>query len=142
MQTCILVNFVLHSRLGGHSSCTPKGVNALAGVRSGLQERVVLVSGELLPGFGEVVQLQRLHRHLFRFSGCAAAPAAVSRELETMIFRAHRSMREFVQELKNFEINPYETMIDGFVKPNAEDATLPEKMWADFQPETAPPPSP
>lgn len=45
-----------------------------------------------------------------------------------------QTMREFVQELKDFEANPYEDMIEGFVKPYTEGAQLPEEMWADFGP--------
>ena len=47
----------------------------------------------------------------------------------------HRqNMREFVQELKAFEKDPYEKMIEGFVKPYTEGAALPEEMWSDFGP--------
>jgi len=45
-----------------------------------------------------------------------------------------QTMAEFVQELKDFIANPYDDMIDGFVKPYTEGATLPEEMWADFGP--------
>lgn len=47
----------------------------------------------------------------------------------------HRqTMAEFVEELKEFQKNPYEDMIEGFVKPYTEGANLPEEMWADFGP--------
>lgn len=47
----------------------------------------------------------------------------------------HRqTMTDFVRELKEFEANPYERMIDGFVKPYTEGAPLPEAMEADFGP--------
>lgn len=45
-----------------------------------------------------------------------------------------QTMAEFVAELKAFEANPYDDMIEGFVKPYTEGATLPEEMWADFGP--------
>lgn len=45
-----------------------------------------------------------------------------------------QTMAEFVAELKAFEANPYEDMIEGFVKPYTEGAALPEEMWADFGP--------
>lgn len=47
----------------------------------------------------------------------------------------HRqTMAEFVTELKDFEANPYDNMIEGFVKPYTEGANLPEEMWPDFGP--------
>ncbi|MEP4197329.1 MAG: cupin-like domain-containing protein [Aliishimia sp.] len=47
----------------------------------------------------------------------------------------HRqTMAQFVQELKDFEANPYDDMIEGFVKPYTEGANLPEDMWPDFGP--------
>lgn len=47
----------------------------------------------------------------------------------------HRqTMAEFVQELKAFEANPYDKMIEGFSKPYTEGANLPEVMWPDFGP--------
>lgn len=47
----------------------------------------------------------------------------------------HRqTMADFVEELKAFEANPYEDMIEGFVKPYTEGANLPEEMWDDFGP--------
>lgn len=47
----------------------------------------------------------------------------------------HRqTMSEFVDELKKFEANPYDKMIEGFVKPYTEGANLPEAMWSDFGP--------
>ncbi len=47
----------------------------------------------------------------------------------------HRqTMAEFVRELKEFETNPYDDMIEGFVKPYTEGAHLPEEMWPDFGP--------
>ena len=47
----------------------------------------------------------------------------------------HRqTMADFVRELKEFEANPYDRMIEGFVKPYTEGATLPEAMGADFGP--------
>lgn len=47
----------------------------------------------------------------------------------------HRqNMREFVQELKAFEADPYDKMIEGFAKPYTEGAALPEEMWSDFGP--------
>ncbi|PWQ93255.1 cupin-like domain-containing protein [Leucothrix pacifica] len=45
-----------------------------------------------------------------------------------------QTMREFVEELQAFEQNPYEEMVEGFVKPYTEGASLPEAMWADFGP--------
>lgn len=45
-----------------------------------------------------------------------------------------QTMAEFVDELKAFEANPYDNMIEGFVKPYTEGANLPEEMWADFGP--------
>ncbi|WP_404405726.1 cupin-like domain-containing protein [Pelagibacterium halotolerans] len=47
----------------------------------------------------------------------------------------HRqTMAEFVAELKAFQANPYDNMIEGFVKPYTEGANLPDEMWADFGP--------
>jgi len=43
-----------------------------------------------------------------------------------------QNMREFVQELKDFMANPYDDMVEGFVKPYTEGATMPEEMWSDF----------
>ena len=43
-------------------------------------------------------------------------------------------LRELVEELKAFEANPYENMIEGFVKPYTEGASMPEAMWQDFGP--------
>ena len=48
--------------------------------------------------------------------------------------RQRQTMADFVEELKAFEANPYEEMIEGFVKPYTEGANLPEEMWADFGP--------
>ena len=45
-----------------------------------------------------------------------------------------QTMAEFVAELKAFEANPYDNMIEGFVKPYTEGAALPQEMWADFGP--------
>ena len=47
----------------------------------------------------------------------------------------HRqTMAAFVAELKAFEANPYDEMIEGFQKPYTEGANLPEEMWAEFGP--------
>lgn len=46
----------------------------------------------------------------------------------------HQNMREFVQELKEFELNPHDEIIEGFVKPYTEGAAMPEEMWPDFGP--------
>lgn len=47
----------------------------------------------------------------------------------------HRqTMAEFVEELREFQKNPYDDMIEGFVKPYTEGANLPEEMRADFGP--------
>lgn len=45
-----------------------------------------------------------------------------------------QTMSEFIDELKLFESNPYDDMIEGFVKPYTEGAPLPEAMWDDFGP--------
>ena len=45
-----------------------------------------------------------------------------------------QNMREFVQELKEFIANPHDNMVEGFVKPYTEGASLPEEMWDDFGP--------
>ena len=45
-----------------------------------------------------------------------------------------QTMAEFVQELKDFQANPYSHMIEGFVKPYTEGAIMPEAMWDDFGP--------
>lgn len=45
-----------------------------------------------------------------------------------------QNMQEFVQELKDFMANPHDDMVEGFVKPYTEGATLPEEMWPDFGP--------
>ena len=45
-----------------------------------------------------------------------------------------QTMARFVAELKEFETNPYEEIIEGFVKPYTEGAALPEEMWSDFGP--------
>lgn len=45
-----------------------------------------------------------------------------------------QNMREFVQELKEFIANPYDDMVEGFVKPYTEGRQLPEEMWDDFGP--------
>ena len=45
-----------------------------------------------------------------------------------------QTMREFVGELKEFNANPYDDMVEGFVKPYTEGAALPEEMWSDFGP--------
>ena len=45
-----------------------------------------------------------------------------------------QTMAEFVQELKEFEANPHDNMIEGFAKPYTEGARLPEAMWEDFGP--------
>ncbi len=48
---------------------------------------------------------------------------------------SHRqTMADFVAELKDFEANPYDTTIEGFVKPYTDGANLPEEMWPDFGP--------
>ena len=47
----------------------------------------------------------------------------------------HRqTMAEFVAELREFEASPYDDMIEGFVKPYTEGASLPREMWPDFGP--------
>ncbi len=45
-----------------------------------------------------------------------------------------QTMADFVHELKEYEASPYDRMIEGFVKPYTEGATLPEVMWQDFGP--------
>lgn len=45
-----------------------------------------------------------------------------------------QTMAEFIDELNAFEQNPYDEMIEGFVKPYTEGSTLPEEMWGDFGP--------
>lgn len=45
-----------------------------------------------------------------------------------------QTMAEFVAELKAFEANPYDEMIEGFVKPYTEGANLPEEMFDNFGP--------
>lgn len=47
----------------------------------------------------------------------------------------HRqTMAEFVRELREFEASPHDRMIEGFVKPYTEGASLPARMQADFGP--------
>lgn len=48
--------------------------------------------------------------------------------------RHRQTMGEFVAELKAFQANPYEDIIEGFVKPYTEGANLPKEMWPDFGP--------
>ena len=45
-----------------------------------------------------------------------------------------QTMADFVAELKKYEANHYDDMIEGFVKPYTEGANLPEEMWPDFGP--------
>ena len=45
-----------------------------------------------------------------------------------------QTMREFVEELQQFEANPYDDMIEGFAKPYTEGAMMPAEMWPDFGP--------
>ena len=45
-----------------------------------------------------------------------------------------QNMRDFVAELNEFIANPYDDMIDGFVKPYTEGALMPKEMWPDFGP--------
>ncbi|CUH80086.1 cupin-like domain-containing protein [Tropicibacter naphthalenivorans] len=45
-----------------------------------------------------------------------------------------QTMRDFVRELKDFMANPYDEMVEGFVKPYTEGAQLPQQMWDDFGP--------
>ena len=45
-----------------------------------------------------------------------------------------QTMADFIAELKEFEANPYDDMVEGFVKPYTEGATLPKEMWPDFGP--------
>lgn len=47
----------------------------------------------------------------------------------------HRqTMAEFIEELKEFEQNPYSNILEGFTKPYTEGAALPREMWDDFGP--------
>ena len=45
-----------------------------------------------------------------------------------------QTMAEFIEELKQFQAAPHDEMIEGFVKPYTEGATLPEAMWEAFGP--------
>ncbi|MEX0371456.1 MAG: cupin-like domain-containing protein, partial [Tateyamaria sp.] len=79
-------------------------------------------------------------------TGMETVPANGAWTLDTLVERygdaivrvrsaTHRqTMAEFVDELKAFQDNPYDDMIEGFVKPYTEGAALPEEMWADFGP--------
>ena len=58
-------------------------------------------------------------------------PHAVTRVRSAM---HSQTMSEFVDELRDFISNPYDEMIEGFVKPYTEGAQLPQEMWDDFGP--------
>jgi len=45
-----------------------------------------------------------------------------------------QTMTSFVEELKAFQANPHDDIIEGFVKPYTEGAQMPDEMWDDFGP--------